>query len=251
MTSSNLIKAVAIDDEAHCLDTLRWELNRNCPDVDLVNTFQEGSELLSYLKDQSIDLLFLDINLGSTTGIDLLEKMLPVDFQVIFVTAYDEYAIKAFDLQACHYLLKPINGKKLREAVNRVGQNIESNYKNQLSSLIESMNSLSTSKNRIPVPILNGVEFISPDDIIHIKGDNNYSHLFLEGGRKLLVSKTLKYMEDLVKDYPLLRIHKSHMVHTQKITKYMKTDGGYVVMTNGEQVPVSRANHSLVSGLFT
>ena len=79
MTSSNLIKAVAIDDEAHCLDTLRWELNRNCPEVDLVNTFQEDSELLSYLKDQSIDLLFLDINLGSTTGIDLLEKMLPVD----------------------------------------------------------------------------------------------------------------------------------------------------------------------------
>ena len=249
--NDNLIKAVAIDDESHCLDTLKWELNRNCKEVNLMETFEEGPALLSYLKENDIDLLFLDINLGSTTGIDLLEKMMPVEFQVIFVTAYDEYAIKAFDLQACHYLLKPINGRKLKEAITRVKQHIDTNYKNQLSSLIKSMNSLSASKNRIAVPIMNGVEFISPDDIIHIKGDNNYSHLFLEGGRKLLVSKTLKYMEDLVKDYPLLRIHKSHMVHTQKITKYMKTDGGYVVMTNGENVPVSRANHGVVSGLFT
>lgn len=247
----HLIKAVAIDDESHCLDTLKWELNRNCKEVNLMATFEEGDELIAYLSENSIDLLFLDINLGSTTGINLLEQMMPVDFQVIFVTAYDEYAIKAFDLQACHYLLKPINSKKLRDAVSRVHLNNESNYKSQLSNLISSMNTTSNSKNRIPIPILNGVEFIIPDDIIHIKGDNNYSHIYLEGGRRLLVSKTLKYIEDLVKEYPLLRIHKSHIVHSEKIVKYMKTDGGYVVMNNEERIPVSRANHGLLNQLFS
>jgi two-component system LytT family response regulator len=247
----NLIKAVAIDDESYSLDTLKWELNRNCKEVELLATFEEGNELLNYLSEHAIDLLFLDINLGSTTGIDLLEKMMPVDFQVIFVTAYDEYAIKAFDLQACHYLLKPINSQKLKDAVDRVHANMESNYKNQLTNLISSMNHLSSNKNRIPIPIQNGVEFIMPDDIIHIEGDNNYSHIHLEGGRKLLISKTLKYMEDLVKDYPLLRIHKSHIVNSQKIAKYMKTDGGFVVMNNGERIPVSRANHNVLNQLFS
>ena len=114
------LKAIAVDDEQHCIDTLLWELKRHCPEVEICRTFSDPEQAYEELKEAEIDVLFLDIHLQSTSGIELLERLMPVDYHVIFITAYDEYALKAFDLAATHYLLKPVNGKKLKAAIKRI-----------------------------------------------------------------------------------------------------------------------------------
>jgi len=245
------IRAIAVDDEQHCLDTLSFELERFCPEVELFETIKDASKAFDILNKTDADLVFLDINLQSTNGIDLLERLMPVDFDVIFATAYDEYAIQAFDLSAMHYLLKPINGKKLKQAIQRIHQKREAEndsmpFQEMLSVVKNELNKA----NKVALPVQDGVEFIDPRKILYIIGDSNYSSLFFLDGKKILVSKTLKYLEEEILPSHFIRIHKSHIININELSKYVKTDGGYVIMSNNEKLAVSRHRKKVMNELF-
>lgn len=251
MTTSKKLTAIAVDDEQHSLDTLLWEINRHCPEVEVVKTFTDAEEAYTHLRAAEIDVLFLDIHLQSTSGIVLLERLKPVDYHVVFVTAYDEYAIKAFDLSATHYLLKPINGDKLKSAIQRIhettGQVLS---EEQLSNIIGTLKNDLNHVHKIPFPVMNGIEFINPEDIVYIEGDNNYSNIHMQNGNKLVISKTLAYVEPKLSDYPFLRIHKSHIINLKYIAKYVKNDGAYVELENGKKLSVSRVKRAMLNELF-
>jgi two-component system LytT family response regulator len=191
--------------------------------VEVVKTFTDAEEAFAHLRSAEIDVLFLDIHLQSTSGIALLQRLKPVDFHVVFVTAYDEYAIKAFDLSATQYLLKPINGNKLKSAIQRIHESAaqfisEEQFSNIIGVLKNDLNNV----HKIPFPVMKGIEFINPDDIVYIEGDNNYSNIHMKNGNKLVISKTLAYVEPKLSDYPFLRIHKSHIINLKYIAKYVK-----------------------------
>lgn len=232
------LKAIAVDDEQHCLDTLLWEIERHCPKVEVVKSFLDPEQAYKELKKTNIDILFLDIHLQSTSGIELLQRLQPVDYHVIFVTAYDEYAIKAFELAATDYLLKPINGKRLKETIDRIHMINEPSQ--DLKNLIDKLMSEANNVKKIALPILSGFEFVSPDLILYIEGDNNYSIFHFKNGSKLVISKTLSYIENLVKTYSFLRVHKSYIINVKYIVRYFKRSGATVVLENGKEIPVSR-----------
>lgn len=251
MVNIEKIKAIAVDDENHCLKTLEFELNRNCPEVELVKKINDADEAFEILKNADIDLLFLDIHLQSTSGIDLLERLLPVDFDVVFVTAYDEYAIKAFDLSAMHYLLKPVNGRKLRAAVEKVINKRKKKEREHLKEMIASLKDEINKSNKIPVPVHDGIAFIEPADIIYIQADSNYSTFFFKDGKKMTVSKTLKSLDAMLSNSGFLRIHKSHLINIDSLKKYVKNDGGYVILNNGTRLAVSRNKKQMLNQLFS
>lgn len=245
------IKAIAVDDEKHCLTTLKFELKRFCPNVELIDTIQDADMAMERLPKTEFDLLFLDINLQTISGIELLEQMMPVDFEVIFVTAYDEYAIKAFDLSAMHYLLKPVNGKKLKSAVDKVIEKRKSSgnveeYKEMLMSLKDEINQ----SNKLAVPVHDGIEFVTPNEVVYVKGDGNYSIFHFKDGKKMAVSKTLKSIEDKLTNHSFMRIHKSHLININELVKYVKNEGGYVVLSNGVKLGVSRNKKQMLNDLF-
>lgn len=244
-------KAIAVDDELHCLETLLWELERNCPEVEVVGQFQDAEQAYEALKKADIDILFLDINLQSTSGIELLNRLMPVDYHVVFITAYDEYAIQAFDLAATHYLLKPVNGKKLKSAIDRIKDIYTSGMdQDAIEHLMESIRMEMGSIRKVPFSVQSGVEFICPDDIIYVEGENNYSVLHLSDHKKLVVSKTLGHTEEVLNAYSFIRIHKSYLINLKYIKRYIKTDGGYVELENGTKLSVSRMRKLALNDLF-
>jgi two-component system LytT family response regulator len=244
------LKAIAVDDEQHCIETLAWELSRNCPEVEIIATANDAEEAKEIIEGSDIDILFMDIHLQSTSGLALVKELQPLDCHVIFVTAYDQYAIEAFELEALHYLLKPINSEQLRSAIDRV---IDVRKKNQKVSIDQIMAALSKTQQehkRIPFSVQSGIEFILPDEIIYVKGVNNYSVLHFISGEKLMVSKTLKWVEETLSNYSFLRIHKSYLINLKHIVRYVKTDGGYIEMVGGEQLSVSRSRRETIKELF-
>ena len=245
------IKAIAIDDEQHCLDTLIYELERHCPQVQIINQITDPVLAKTTLENAEVDLVFLDVNLQSTTGIKLLEELMPVDFEVIFVTAYDEYALKAFDLSAAHYLMKPVNGIKLKKAIEKVERLISKEQpKEDLELILKNIQEELNKSEKIALNVQDGIEFIDPTEIIYIEGDSNYSSIFLQDGKKIVVSKTLKYLEESILSSSFFRIHKSYIINLNKMKKFVKTDGGYVIMENDDTVPVSRQKKNILNQIF-
>lgn len=244
------LRAIAVDDENHCLTTLEFELGRSCPDVQLIKKIQDSEEAYEVLRTEEFDLLFLDIHLQATSGIELLERLMPVDFDVIFVTAYDEYAIKAFDLSAMHYLLKPVNRNKLRSAVDKVIEKRKKIDKFQYEQMLKALRDDLSQSKKVGIPVQDGIEFIDPSELLYIKADSNYSTFYFKDGRKLIVSKTLKTIEESYLSSGFVRIHKSHLVNVSELSKYIKNDGGYVVLSNGERLSVSRNKRQILNDLF-
>jgi two-component system LytT family response regulator len=248
--SNGKMKAIAVDDEQHCLDTLLWELGRHCPEVEVIAKYKDPEKAYAALKDADIQILFLDIHLQSTSGIELLQRLMPVDYHVIFVTAYDEYALQAFDMAATHYLLKPINGKKLRSALDRIISSPPIPSHEKIESLIASLKKELNKFNKVPFPVQSGVEFIDPDSIVYVEGDNNYSILHFRDNTKLVISKTLSHTEKVLEEFSFLRIHKSSLINLKYIKKYHKSDGGFVEMDGGKQLPVGKTKRLFLKELF-
>ena len=245
------IKAILIDDEPHALNTLKYELNRHCSEIDVIAEFQDHVKAEQFMSMNEFDVLFLDINLMGISGIDFLESLLPVEFHVIFVTAYDEYAIKAFDLSAIHYLMKPVNGQKLRVAVDKLIEAQKKGMNNKdFERLAENLRREINRANKIPISVFEGIEFIDPQEIIFIKGEGNYSTFYMEGNKSLVLSKTLKYIEEQFLDSSFLRIHKSYIINISKLKRFNRTDGGTVELEENHSIPVSRMKKQLLSELF-
>ncbi len=251
MKSEDRILAAYLDDEQHCIDTLKWELERHCPEVSLIASWTDPEAMMEDIKSLDIDLLFLDIHLQSTNGIEFLKQISPVGFNVVFVTAFDNYAIQAFELNAQNYLLKPIVGHKLKTAIQYIRS--ESQPKLDATTFQQLKEDLKHDINKtkkIPFAMQTGIEFIDPQSITYVEGDNNYSKIYLEDKSKLMVSKTLRHIEDLVSDYAFLRIHKSYLINLAYIKSYHKNDGGYVQLIDGTTLRVSRAKRAVLNDLF-
>jgi len=232
------INAIIVDDEVNNRENLRLALGSYCQEVNIVGEADSAISALDVIKAEQPDLVFLDIAMPLGDGFQLLESLDKIDFDIIFVTAYNQYAIRAIKFCAIDYLLKPIDALELKQAVNRVMANQKKKEQQQKLALLLS-NRLEIPQ-KIALPQSDHVEFVEVADIIRCKGEKNYTWFYLQDGRKLLVSQTLKEYVELLADAHFFRVHQSHLINLQQIKKYSRRDGGYVVMTDEETIPVAR-----------
>lgn len=235
-----MMKAVIIDDTDMARSALRSDLKTYCPQVRVIGEADgvaKGIELLANVKP---DLVFLDIRMADGTGFDLLEKLSKkdkTDLKIIFTTAYNEYAIKAFKFSATDYLLKPVDPDELVLAVNRCAVKTIANP--PLDFLIDSFKDLQSGSKRIALSSNDKIQIVTLAEIISCESQRNYTLFFLTENRQVLVTKTLKEYEDLLTSFSFQRVHHSHLINLKHLKEFVKTDGGYAVMSDKSQIPVS------------
>lgn len=234
------IKAIIVDDEQHARENLRGILDEYCPFIEVIGLAADVLSAKKLLEDLKPELLFLDIKLSNETGFHLLEVIKKRDFEVIFVTAYDNYAIKAIKFSAVDYLLKPINYKELIQAVKKFSQKTEREKKAaQLELLIENL-SKERAFQRIGINLDGKTEFLPLKKIIRLQGESNYTKIFIEGDRTMLVSKSLVEFEELLSDLGFFRVHKTHLVNLAYIKTFVRSGDSHLVLKDNTIIPVSR-----------
>ena len=245
------ISAVIIDDELNNCLNLQSIIQRYCDDIDVVSLAHSAVEGIDVISKFKPKLVFLDIKMPGGSGFDMLERIQNTDFEVIFVTAYDQYAIKAIRLSAIDYLLKPINILDLKSAVSRAVDKISKSPETNksLENYLENINKSSIEK-KIALPTAERIVFSKVSGIIRMEGENNYTHIFFENGEKLLVSRTIKEYEELLSENGFIRTHQSHLVNKNYVHSYEKHDGGYLKLQNGDTVNVSRQRKEYVLRLL-
>ncbi len=238
-----MIEAILIDDELDSLDTLGLELGEYCPDVKVIAQCSSAKDGLKAILEYRPDLVFLDIEMPLMNGFELLNSLNEITFDVIFVTAYDQFAIRAFEFDAVDYLLKPVLKSKLVQAVNKVIERKTTKLNRaNLAALINNISvQVGSGMRNIALSTNEGFEFVVLDQIHHVKSESNYSWVHLADGPKYLLAKTLKQVELLVRGPQFFRSHQSYLVNLNFAKRYVRGQGGYLVMTNEMQIPVSRA----------
>lgn len=232
-------KTIIIDDEAQGKKTLKWLVETYCPELKVAGMASSVPEALELIEELNPELIFLDIELGAMNGFDLLEKVKTRNFEVVFVTAYQDYAIKAFEFSALHYLLKPVNPDKLKEVVFRLLNKEKSSNMKQIEVLVERLQT-SNHPTTISIPTNKGFEIIKLDEIIRCESDGNYSSVFLSNNNKILTSKTLKEVENILVGNSFFRTHRKHIVNLKHVIKYISGRGGKLQTTDGSVIDVSR-----------
>ncbi|MFD0863636.1 LytR/AlgR family response regulator transcription factor [Sungkyunkwania multivorans] len=241
------LKAIIVEDEEISRQILTNYLQKYCPKVELLGEARNIDEAMILIRNNDLDLVFLDVEMPFGSGFDLLEKLNDRTFETVFVTAYDHYAIDALNNHASYYLLKPIAIDELIKAVDHV--TAIKVKENALQDKILTP-SLSEYGGKITIPTQEGFEVLSVEDITFCKADDNYTELFLSSGKKILVSKTLKYFEEALSQYPFARVHKSFLVNVNAVVKYKKGKGGSVVLDNGKEIMVSASKKKELLSYF-
>lgn len=236
-----MIKAILVDDEPLCCQVLQTLLQKYCPEVHVIAAYNDATEALEQIKKQPPDLVFLDVEMPRMNGFQMLEQLKTIDFDLIFTTSYDQYAIKAIRFSALDYLLKPIDREELQRAVQKAVSHRQNPVAAQLALLFQKINQPTASITKIALPTLEGLQMVTVDEIITCRADSNYTVFFLKNKQKLVVSRTLKDIEELLEDYPFIRVHHSYMVNINEIHKYVRGEGGLVEMSDGSTVDVSRS----------
>ncbi|MBL7731808.1 MAG: response regulator transcription factor [Chitinophagaceae bacterium] len=234
-----MLNAILIDDETNALEVLDMQLARYCKDVRVIAKCDGGEKGIDAIRQHQPDLVFLDIEMPHQNGFDVLKATSNYDYEVIFTTAYDQFAIKAFRFSALDYLLKPVDIEELQAAVEKAakrkgGTSLEEKLKMLLSQYQPAPSA------RIALPAGDAMQFYNPDEILRCESDSNYTHIFLTNGKKITTAKTLKEVEESLRGFDFYRIHHSHLVNMKHITKVIRSDGGYVMMDDGTQVAISR-----------
>ncbi len=240
------LKAILVEDEQISREILRNYIGKYCPNVTLLGEASNIEDAYKLIEKHELDLVFLDVEMPFGNAFDLLEKVEDRTFETVFVTAYDHYAIEALNSHASYYLLKPISIDELIKAVNIVTEIKEKENQLQHEVLAPKTNS---AKGKITIPQQDGFEVLDINDIVFCKADDNYTEIHL-GNSKKLVSKTLKYFEDILKEYSFVRIHKSYLVNVNSITKYKKGKGGSVLVSNGKEILVSASKKANLLSYF-
>jgi two-component system LytT family response regulator len=244
-----VIRAIIVDDEEYNRENLNSLIAEYCKDVEVVGLADTVDTAFKLIRSQKPDLVFLDIKMPKKDGFKLLESLSEINFEVIIVTAYNQYAIKAIKFCAVDYLLKPIDIVELTNAVENVSRRIKQKLENdQLRQLTNFFNISAPTK--IGLASQNRVDFVEISNICRCESDDNYTHFFLNNGEKMTVSKTLKEFEELLVDYGFIRIHQSHLVNSSHIKSYQKSDGGYITMNDGTVIPISRTKRNEIIGLI-
>ncbi|GGG46989.1 LytR/AlgR family response regulator transcription factor [Bizionia arctica] len=233
-----MLTAIIVEDMIDALQLLKSDLETRHPEIEVIDTAQSVVEAAKLLRKKQPDILFLDIMLGDGTGFDILEIFPDLKSKIIFVTASDEFAIRAFKFAAIDYVLKPYSYEELDLAVTRAKQQIQPN-KERLNILKETLSAPEQKPDKISLHTLDKIIIVSLNDIIRCESDSNNTIFYLQDKRKIFVTKTLKYFADMLKSYDFIRIHQSHLVNLDYVSEFIKTDGGYLMLKNGENVPVS------------
>ncbi|KAB5490817.1 MULTISPECIES: LytR/AlgR family response regulator transcription factor [Flagellimonas] len=235
-----VLKAVIIEDEKHSRETLKSMLEEFCKDVKVIamaGSVEEGVKVLSVY---SPDVVFLDIELKSGVGFDVLNQIKDPDFEVIFTTAFEQYAIKAIKFSSLDYLLKPIDLDELQDAVKKARTRRDTNiYREQLDTLMQNISRGDVRPEKICLATTTGMEFIAIEDVVACKADGSYTCFILKDGSSYMVSKHLKEYENLLAEHQFMRVHNSYVVNLKEVKKYVKADGGYLIMTNDLEVNIS------------
>lgn len=235
-----MFSAIIIEDEMHSRELLKNMIAIYCKEIEIIAAASTVDEGVAAIKKYKPDIIFLDIEMQTGTGFDLLLQFPEAPFEVIFTTAYNHYAIKAIKFSAVDYLLKPIDPEELNDAVNKVLKKKKDNIgPSALQALINNLQKPLNSAQTITLATSEGLEFIPLTEIIHIEANGPYSIFYLKNDRKIMVSKNLKEYEILLSDYHFLRIHNSHIINIAEVKRMIKTDGGYAIMSNGAQLIIS------------
>jgi len=243
-------KVILVDDELNAIKMLKMTLEENCPDIEIIKTFQEPDKAIDYIKNTSFDILFLDIQMPEMTGFQMLERFDCIDFDVVFTTSHDEFAIEAFKVNASNYLLKPIDEVELANAITKI-KRIKEKEHDSLLKLLQNFDAQNDFKNfRIGIPFHEGKEFININDIVYCKSDNNYTYIYLSDKTNRLVSKSLKYFEKALPTKLFYRPHNSYIINLNFVSKYYRSDGGYIEMNNGDIIKISRNKKDAILNLL-
>ncbi|NRA92526.1 MAG: response regulator transcription factor [Psychroserpens sp.] len=232
------LTAVIVEDMVDALNLLKGDLQKQYTNIEVTHTAKSVVEASKILRKEEPDLLFLDIMLGDGTGFDLLEIFPNLRSKIIFVTASDEFAIKAFKFAAIDYVLKPYSKEDLDQAISRAIKQIHP-PKERFNILKDTLVYPEKKPEKISLHTLEKIIVVNLDDIVRCESDSNNTMFFLSNGKKIFVTKTLKYFSDLLKPYNFLRVHQSHLVNLNYISEFIKTDGGYLLLKDRETVPVS------------
>lgn len=245
------VKVAIVDDEQYSVESLYLHIKKLFPNFEVVLKSTRPVEALEQIKVLKPDLLFLDIEMPRMNGFELLDQLEDFDFDVVFITAYSQYALQAFKAKAINYLLKPIDESELEEVIKVwCEKKANKNNNQEITKLLENLKKEGILTNKIAVPITDGVEFIEVTKIIYCKSQNNYTFIYLEGGKEVLISKTLKEVEKVLEVFLFVRIHQSYLINPNFMQKYLKNDGGYVVMSNGQHIPISNSRKGLITEIF-
>lgn len=236
-----MLRAVIVEDELRSRETLLGLLKLYCKNLEVIGEAENVQEGLRLIQQSKPDVVFLDIQMPDGSGFKLLEQIENINFDVIFTTAYDQFAIKAIRYSALDYLLKPIYPDDLVIAVNKAEKNKQIQKSNSnIKVLLENINRPPAEPPKIILSTIEKINVVKVDEIVRCESDNYYTMFYFTNGKKLLVSKTLKEQEELLSEYNFIRPHKSHLINVKYIKSYLKTDGGVILMEDGSKVPVSR-----------
>ena len=234
-----MIKAIIVDDEQHCINALLKLVEPLSDAIKITDTFNSVDAALQVVHEISPDLVFLDVQINDKTGFDFLKELETIPFEVIFTTAHEKYAVQAFKFSAVDYLLKPIDEDDFTQAISKLNLKIEAkDFSKKVKSLLSNVTKNDGQK-RITIPTSEGLEFLDVADIIRCESDVNYTTIYTNDKRSLVVSKTLKWFETLLQNAGFFRIHNSHLINLSYIKKYTKGKGGYVTLSDDSNIEVS------------
>jgi two-component system LytT family response regulator len=242
------MKAYILDDELSAIEVLEIYLHKHFPEITVVGKNTKPIDAIDEIALLQPNLLFLDVQMPKLNGFEVLEQLPKPWPKVVFTTAYDKFAIDAIKYSAVYYLLKPLNLPELKNAIEKVTENLMHNYDYlRLQELLFNMKAQGSQKPKIAVKNNDAIEYLSIDEIIRCEADNNYTKIYLSGGKKIIVSKTLKEFELVLEQYNFLRIHQSHLINKEHLKRYIKTDGGSVILADGTELPVARARKDILN----
>lgn len=232
------LTSIVVDDIPVALEMLCTDIEKYHPEIEIIGKATSVIEAAKLLQKKQPDILFLDIMLGDGTGFDILEIAPNLQSKIIFVTASDAFAIKAFKFAAIDYILKPYSNADLSTAIEKAKEQIQPN-KEQLAVLQDAINNPTSINQKISLHTSEKIIVVQLSEIIRCKADNNYTTFHIENGQKILVSKTLKYFADMLKEHGFLRVHQSHLINVKYIKEFIKSDGGYLILKDKSNIPVS------------
>lgn len=237
-----MIRCVLIDDESNSLEMMEWLLKTYSPEVKIeamCNSASGGIEAINHFKP---DVVFLDIEMPHMNGFDMLEQFDKISFDVVFCTAYDQFAIKAFRYSALNYLLKPVDPDDLKETIRRLEQKKAAPSREQIDLLMQNIRqAVKPAVQRIALTANDGMIFVATEDILYCHAESNYTSVVLKGGKKILVSKVLKDIDEALSGPDFFRVHNSYLINLNHITRFVRGEGGYVVMDDGTAIGISRS----------
>lgn len=248
--SIEMIRAIIVDDEPHIRQTIRKMVNTVCPNVEVIDEANSVETGVDSIRNVHPDLVFLDIKLGDGTGFDLLEKLAPIDFKVIFITAWDSFAIKAFKFSAVDYLLKPIDPDELKQAVQKADKIIQHDFDTQLNNLNDHLTNQDKGNKKIIVRTSESIYLLQVNQVLGCESSGNYTIIYLDDGRKIVVSNTLREYEELLIDYGFFRVHKSFLINLKFISRFDKAEGGCVILENHMKIPVASRKREQLLEMF-